>query len=169
MSGMYRRVILPSVVLAMLTACGKVQTANQIQTHRLEHMTTRPWSHLTAMSNNGIVHNMAVADHHFVPHTAELSSCGLDVLDRMAVVLTTYGGTVHYETDSADQAMIDERIDHVREYLAMAGCEMDRVEVVAGLSVGRGMPAADAVKDAEEGTEASTETATQRRAFISDR
>ena len=77
---------------------------------------------------------MSIAEIHFVPHTRELSGTGIARLDRMAMMLDTYGGTVRYETDVTDEAFVQKRLDHVHEYLATTGCDMSRVEVKAMIS-----------------------------------
>jgi hypothetical protein len=115
----------------------------------------------TDMSDNAILHDMSVADIHFIPHTSELSGVGVARLNRMAKLLSTYGGTVRYETRLTDEKLIDPRLEHVQEYLALAGCDMDRVSVVAMRSGGRGMPGDEAVEKFEKGTaDQSTATTT---------
>jgi len=104
-----------------------------------------PRAHLTYMVDNALLHDMSIAEIHFVPHTRELSGTGIARLDRMAMMLDTYGGTVRYETDVTDEAFVQKRLDHVHEYLATTGCDMSRVEVKAMMSGGRGMSAVKAL------------------------
>ncbi|MCH9033881.1 MAG: hypothetical protein IID42_05185 [Planctomycetes bacterium] len=131
--------------LAMLTSCNRDITATQIQHTKMDKMMAGSRAHLTYMADNAMLHDMSLADLHFVPHTRELSGTGIARLDRMAVMLDTYGGTVRYETYATNEAFIQERLDHVREYLATTGCDMSRVEIKTMLSGGRGMSAVKAL------------------------
>ena len=160
MLGTYRRLILLPALLAATTACNDLQTTTELQTLRMEEAQQDYGAHLTCMTDNAILHDMSVADLHFIPHTSELSGVGVARLNRMAKLLSTYGGTVRYETRLMDEELVDPRIAHVREYLALAGCDMDRVSVVAMRSGGRGMPGDEAVKKFEKGTAAETTATT---------
>lgn len=102
--------------------------------------------HLNEMADNAILHDMSLVDLHFVPHSSEISGTGVKRLNRMAHLLNTYGGTVNYQTDLTDETLVQKRIDHVKEYLTVAGCDMDRVQVKAGLGAGRTSPAAKAME-----------------------
>jgi hypothetical protein len=154
---MYRRLFLLPVLLLATTACNRPLTTTELQTLRMEEAQWEYGAHLTSMTDNAILHDMSVADIHFIPHTSELSGVGVARLNRMAKLLSTYGGTVRYETRLSDQELIDPRLEHVREYLTLAGCDMDRVSVVTMRSAGRGMPGDEAVEKFEKGTAAETD------------
>lgn len=109
------------------------------------------------MGDNALLDDMALADTHFILHTDELSGMGEVRLERMVPLLNTYGGTVRYETSLTDETMIEERIEHAREYLVSAGCDMDRIEVRAMMSGGRGMPAKQAIEKRDERAAAGDE------------
>lgn len=98
------------------------------------------------MGDNGRSHNLAIADVHFVPHTSEISGLGEKALERFAPWLATYGGTLRYETYLTDEVLVVKRIAHVREYLGLVGCDVDRINVTARISGGRKITAADAFK-----------------------
>jgi outer membrane protein OmpA-like peptidoglycan-associated protein len=137
------------------TACNcknKVQTAMDVQMERMDRDKAHYGAHMKDMADNAMLQDMSVEDFHFVPHTSELSGTGADRLDRMAVLLNTYGGTVRYETDLRDQELSKKRMDHVREYLTVAGCNMDRVEVKSMMSGGQMMSAREAIRMDERGT-----------------
>ena len=104
------------------------------------------------MVDNAMLHDMSIADFHFVPHSDELSGTGAERLERMAYLLNTYGGTVRYETYSKDEDLIHDRLEHVKEYLTLVGCNMDRVKVTAQRSGGRTSPADEAIEIKERGT-----------------
>lgn len=125
--------------------CEKLKTATDLQTDLIDKSKEAPREHFTNMADNAMLHDMSVADIHFVPHTAELSGTGAARLNRMATLLDTYGGTVRYETFNTDEAFVKLRLEHVREYLALTGCDMGRVEIKAMISGGRGTSASKAI------------------------
>ena len=131
-------------MFAIMPACNKELTTTQMQHARMDTMMETPRAHLTYMVDNALLHDMSIAEIHFVPHTRELSGTGIARLDRMALMLDTYGGTVRYETDVTDEEFVQKRLDHVHEYLATTGCDMSRIEVKAMMSGGRGMSAVKA-------------------------
>jgi hypothetical protein len=142
------------LVMASAACDGKqeYQTQMDAEMQYMDHTMAHYGSHMRDMSDNAILSDMSVADIHFVPHTSELSGIGVARLDRMAAMLNTYGGTVRYETDLRDEDLMQKRINNVREYLAVAGCNMDRVEVKAMISGGRGMAADKAMIVEAKGT-----------------
>jgi len=105
-----------------------------------------------SMVDNAILHDMTVADLHFVPHTAELNGTGVARLDRMTYLLDVYGGIVRYETFEKDESLVAGRLAHVQEYLESTGCDMSRVSVKTMISGGRGMRASDAIRIMKAGT-----------------
>jgi hypothetical protein len=135
-----------ALVVTGLTACNRMQAPSDRQNALLDDVRYSPRAYRTHMADNATLHDMSVVDFHFVPHTSELSGTGVARLERMAALLDAYGGTVRYETSLADDDLIALRLDHVREYLSLAGCNMSRVEVRTGLSGGRGMAASDALR-----------------------
>lgn len=108
------------------------------------------------MGDNALLHDMSVADIHFIPHSSELSGTGVVRLARLSPMLTEYGGIVRYETYEKDEKLVGERLAHVQEFLTEEGCDMSRVQVKTMISGGRGMRATDAIRIKNKGT--STET-----------
>lgn len=147
--------VIPATLLFTNVACHgpcRDQTANQLHQSHMDRSKALYGRHLDDMADNAILHDMSLADHHFVPHSSEISGTGAHRLNRMAHLLNTYGGTVHYQTDLADTELVNKRIAHAKEYLTVAGCDMDRVQVKTGLSGGRGMPASKAIEVEVKGT-----------------
>ncbi len=107
-----------------------------------------------SMVQNGAAHSLVVADGHFVPHTAQLNGLGHRQLDRLALHLERYGGTIHYETRSKDEGAISARIKNIEEYFTDTGMDMSNIVVEAGLSRGRGIGAKDAIESADRVKEA---------------
>ncbi len=97
------------------------------------------------MNDNAMLHDSAVADIHFEPHTAELSGLGIRTLMRMGELLSISGGTIRYETSSTDEFMITGRLNSVREFLNAAGFDTANIRVEAGMARSTGMDAADAI------------------------
>ncbi len=125
--------------------CKKFQTATDLTIEKIDRSMKEPREHFTNMADNAMLHDMSVADIHFVPHSAELSGTGAARLNRMATLLDAYGGTVRYETFITDEALVKQRLENVREYLALTGCEMDRVSIKTMMSGGRGIAADRAI------------------------
>ncbi|MGB2985919.1 MAG: hypothetical protein WBE26_08550 [Phycisphaerae bacterium] len=157
MLGMYRRLVLLSPVFVATAACNSVPTATNMYMSKMDASRQTAGSHITHMIDNAILRDMSVADIHFIPHTGELSGIGEARLNRMATLLDTYGGTVRYETLEDDEALIEQRLGHVREYLELTGCNMGRVEVAAMMSGGRGLPGDEAVEKYTQGTAQKSE------------
>lgn len=122
------------------------QTARELHESHMDKAKASYGKHMDDMADNALLHDMSLADFHFVPHSSEISGTGADRLDRMAKLLSTYGGTVNYQTDSANTDLVNQRLAHVKEYLTVAGCDMDRVKVEAGLGGGRLSPALKAME-----------------------
>ena len=154
-----RAIVMPGVLLAA-AACQPIRSHSDVQTERIEDARATFGSYFTDMSDNAIQSDGSIADIHFVPHTTELSGLGVQRLDRMAKLLDTYGGTVRYETTLADSPLVKERMDHVREYLTLSGCDMARVTVAVARPGGTGMPGDEAVRKFNEGTAPKTDAGT---------
>ena len=152
MQGMYRLLLLASPLLIASVGCNRMHTATKMQLARMDEARETYGGHFDQMVDNAILRDMSVADIHFIPHTTELSGIGVARLDRLARLLQVYGGTVRYETLMKDEALVQQRLDHVGEYLALAGCDMDRVELAAMMSGGRGLPGDEAVDKLNQGT-----------------
>lgn len=144
-------VILCPALLVALSACNRPDTTAGSWAPDVGERRGKYTSHLSYMVDNAILSDMSVADIHFIPHTSELSGVGEARLARMAKLLNTYGGTVRYETKLDDETMIQERLDHVREYLALTGCDMSRVRLATMMAGGCGMPGDEAVEKFKQG------------------
>ncbi len=116
---------------------------------RVEVMANEPTAPEAAMRNmvdNARSRNLAIADVHFVPHTSEISGLGEVALERYAPWLETYGYTLRYETHLTDEELVVKRIAHAREYLALIGCDVDRIRITPMMSGGRMITAVDAIR-----------------------
>jgi hypothetical protein len=147
----YCLMLMPGL-LVLATSCNDVKTTTQIQHEHMDEMKCLAGAHLVHMVDNAMLQDMSIADHHFVAHTAEISGSGAERLDRFAPFLNAYGGVLRYETYCEDEPLVTQRMEHVREYLALAGCNMDRVAVQQMIAAGRGLPADDAVEIKTKGT-----------------
>lgn len=151
-----RRLSLVLILVFMTAACNsdQLQSMSAIQMSRMDKTRADHGRHFSQMVDNAILSDPSVADLHFIAHSEEISGVGELRLARLAPVLNTYGGTVNYATVLADASLVAKRLDRVREYLTLAGCNMERVEVVVGRPRGRGMLADEAVRQYREGTTA---------------
>ncbi|MGD2109518.1 MAG: hypothetical protein PVI86_09010 [Phycisphaerae bacterium] len=152
MQGMYRCLCVAAPLLIVCAGCQKPRTADGLQLARMDEARRTNGAAFNQMVDNAVLRDMSVADLHFIPHTDELSGIGVARLDRLARLLQVYGGTVRYETLVRDDDLIEHRLDHVREYLALAGCDMDRVDLVSAMSGGQGLPGDEAVQKMIQGT-----------------
>ncbi len=145
----------PFLALALVsTACTNLSSTTDIQVAKMDEMKSSYGKYFTYMVDNAILSDMSVADVHFVPHHSELNGIGAARLERMADLLNAYGGVVRYETTSKDEALIAQRIKHVREFLVLVGCESDDFEVAVLPAGGRGMPGQEAVEKYRQSTNA---------------
>ncbi len=152
----YRCWILIPCVLMATASCDGPKTATQVQMAKMGEVRQHAGACFVHMADNAILRDMSIVDHHFAGETAELSGTGAARLERMTPLLNTYGGIVRYETYCEDEKLIAQRIKHVREYLVLAGCNMERVEIKHMMSGGLGMPADDAIEIHEKGTVAES-------------
>lgn len=97
------------------------------------------------MAMNATMHDMSVADIHFVPHTSELNGLGVARLADLASILDRFGGTVRYETFEKDRDRNGARLASVERHLIELGIDMTNVRLASQISGGRGMLAKDAI------------------------
>lgn len=148
------------LMVVMVVGCkSPLRSTHDRQMESMDRTLNYPKMYLTNMIDNSILHDMSLSDIHFVAHSVELSGTGVARLDRMALLLNTYGGIVRFETMETDQEMIKARLAHIEEYLTVVGCEMENVEVKMMISGGRGMSASQVLtniqNEASEGTPTS--------------
>ena len=155
MTGNLLRVVMVPLLLvaaaSVLTGC---ESSSKRQHARMDVTKASSGQQFDQMVTNAALHDRSVADVHFISHSSELSGAGELRLNRLAAILNTYGGVLRYETVLADKALVEQRIAHVREYLALVGCDMARVEIAVMRSGGHGMSAKDAIARTERGTSA---------------
>lgn len=153
-----QRLLLPLFVLS-IALCGcqgkRYQSSTDLAMQRMDKTIEQYGEHFTYMIDNAILHDMSVSDIHFVGHTSEISGVGQARLERMGKLLNTYGGTVRYDTSLRDEDLVEQRMDHVVEYLTLVGVDMSRVEVKRMMAGGRGMEGQEAVKKHRQGTSSS--------------
>lgn len=148
-----RRFSLVLILVFMTVACDsdQLQSMSAVQLSRMDKTSANHGRHFSQMVDNAVLSDPSVADIHFIANSEEISGIGEVRLARLSPVLNTYGGTVHYATVLADTALVAKRLDRVREYLTLSGCNMERVDVVVGRQLGRGMLADEAVFQYKEG------------------
>jgi hypothetical protein len=139
------------VICGCLVGCGepteRLNAPPQGQAEKCNRM--RPF--FTYMGDNEMLSDMCIADIHFVPHTVELNSLGAARLSRMAKLLEPYGGTIRYATESKDEDMVDKRIEHVRDFLAAIGADLDRIELAVAMAGAAHTPADQAIEAKAKG------------------
>ena len=159
-------VICTGALIAFVTiACEPIQQRVEVMADE----PTAPDAAFRNMADNARAHNLAIADVHFIPHSSEISGLGEAALERFAPWLETYGSTLRYETYLTDEELVVKRIAHAREYLALIGCDVDRISIRAMMSGGRMITAADAIKIMKTGTGAAGARAAPGGAMSSSR
>ena len=144
--------VAPVMAMVLLVAgCKNYKSSSEKDLIKMDTTAEEHGHHHSYMVDNAVLRDMSLVDFHFVPHTDELSGTGVARLNRMAPLLNTYGGFVRYDTLQGDDDLIERRINHVREYLALAGVNMDRVDVGVAMPGGRGMPATEAIEKYRRG------------------
>ncbi len=106
-----------------------------------------------SMVDNSILADMTIADIHFAGETAQLSGAGEYRLNQLAQVCKTNGGHVRYDSQVTDPKLLQERVQRAEEYLAAAGCDMDKCSVRLGMAATANMPAQQAIKAQQAGLE----------------
>ena len=148
MLGTYRRLIILPMLCVAITACNRSQRADTLADYPLAEA-SRPRTpygrHFAQMVDNAILNDLDLADFHFITHTSELSGTGEARLNRMAPLLNVYGGIVRYSTRLDDDDLIGQRMEHVREYLSLVGCDMDRTTLAVMMPGSRGATGKEAV------------------------
>ncbi|MFQ5806122.1 MAG: hypothetical protein ACE5I3_06710 [Phycisphaerae bacterium] len=105
------------------------------------------------MSDNALLADMTVSDMHFLPDRSLLSDLGIQRLNRLALLMEAYGGTIRFNTELTDEDLIARRTGVIMDFLAQAGVDTTREVVLRDMPGGEGMPAAEAILiKAEEGT-----------------
>lgn len=97
------------------------------------------------MTDNALLANMTVSDMHFLPHRALLSPTGEERVRRLASLMEAYGGTIRFNTDEEDVALVDARLKTVVDYLAEVGVDTTKPVVQRDLPGGRGLDANQAI------------------------
>ena len=103
-----------------------------------------------AMTDNAMLHDMAIAEIHFVPHRAELNTLGEERLERYALLLSDYGGTLSFQSSTTDEQFNEARIDSITRFLAETGIAQERIVAQLGLRKSKGMGAEEAIRVLEK-------------------
>ncbi len=153
MLGMFRRLTLVTALVLVTASCKNgVKTTTDYQVERMDQARERYHDFSKDMTGSALLRDMSLSDAHFIPHSSELNGLGASRLDRMAPMLDTYGGTVRYQTVAKDEALVKQRLDHIREYLKLTGCKMERVNVAVAMAGGHGIPGDEAIEKLKRGT-----------------
>jgi len=113
-----------------------------------------------SMVDNSVVADMTITDIHFVGDTAQLSGTGEYRLAQLAQACKAGGGHIRYDSQITDSKLLQERVQRAEEYLAAAGCDMDKCSVRLGMAATAVMPADQAVNAQKAGL-ASDDEASQ--------
>ena len=95
-------------------------------------------------NDQGMLADMSIVDLHFIPHSAQLSATGQARLERYAELLSTSGGTIHYDPQISDDSLIKARVAAANLFLTETPANSTRTQVAIGAAGGRGMTAQEA-------------------------
>ena len=105
------------------------------------------------MTDNALLADMSVSDMHFLPHRSLLSTLGQQRLSRLAQLINAYGGTIRFNSNLEDDALLDKRLSTIVEYLSELGLDTSSEIVRRDIRGGRGMDASEVILiKAHEGT-----------------
>ncbi len=151
MYGASRTCVPIGLVLVCLAGCGKpTERLNSPPQGQAENR-SRLQPFFTYMADNEMLSDMCIADIHFVSNTTELSSLGTARLTRMAQLLEPYGGTVRYATTCQDEELVSKRLEHVGDFLAAAGADLQRIHMTVAMAASGYAPASEAIEAKQKG------------------
>jgi hypothetical protein len=135
-----------ALLLALGLACNPQETVSMNGPQREDSPPQPEMAEYFANHNDqGMMHDMSIADLHFIPHSPNLSGAGEARLERYAELLATSGGTLCYDTRIENKELLDARLAMAREFLAHAVPGRNEVRVELGMAGGRGMMATEAI------------------------
>jgi len=140
------RIMLAALAAAILLAgCNTPNKRLNAPPHGQAAETSDLQGTYTYMTDNALLADMTINDSHFLPHRVLLNDLGLRRLDRLAMLIDAYGGTIRLSTNVADEGLIDARMEAVVDYLTDSGIDTTREIVVRGQAGGEGMSATEAI------------------------
>lgn len=150
---MPRTVFFATAALLVLTACNEPKQRLNAPPHGTTDKTSDMQGTFVYMSDNAMLADMSIADMHFLPHRAQLTTLGEERLARLVSLMEEYGGVIRFNTSLEDQALVDARTKTVMDFLAEAGVDTTKEVLTRDLPGGDGMDATEAILiKAKEGT-----------------
>jgi hypothetical protein len=140
-------------LLVACAGCNSPDPRLNAPPHGQPETTSEIQSTFVHMVDNGLLADMTVSDIHFLPHRPLLNPLGEQRLSRLALLMEAYGGEVRFSSDVADEDLVAQRTEAIRDFLCKAGIDTSSEVVRADLPGGRGMEATEVILiKAEEGT-----------------
>lgn len=142
---MYR--ILCVIVFASLLVAGCPSTSPRLNAppHGSAESVHDMQGVFTYMTDNALLADMSVSDMHFLPHRALLSTLGQQRLSRLAQLINAYGGTIRFNSNLDDEALLDKRSSTIVEFLGELGLDTSSEIVTRDIRGGRGMDATEVI------------------------
>lgn len=146
----WNRYTMPVAAVLVSLAAGLACSQNQTQSMNGPQTDESPpqpemAEYFANHNDQGMMHDMSIADIHFIPHSPHLSGAGEARLERYAELLAATGGTLCYDTRLDDKELLDARLAMAREFLAHAVPGKNEIGVELGMAGGRGMIASEAI------------------------
>lgn len=141
------RYCVPVLVAAIaLTGCNQPKAARlNAPPHGYAEKTVDSQGTFVYMTDNALLADMSVSDMHFLPHRAKLTTLGRERVCRLAQLVEAHGGSIRLSSDLADEPLVNQRLETVRELLAKSGLTLGTDTVVLDLPGGEGIRAGDAL------------------------
>ena len=139
--------LLMTMAAASLLAAGCNTPGQRLNAppHGQPYKTTDMQGTYAYMTDNALLADMTVSDMHFLPHRAQLNDLGTQRLSRLASLMDAYGGTLRFNTELTDEALITKRTEAIVDFLAEAGIDTTREVLVRDMPGGAGMQATEAI------------------------
>ncbi len=133
------------VACVVCGSCQKPVTRLNAPPHGVTSEPSQMQAMYAHMIDNALLADMTISEIHFVPHRPMLNSLGETRLARLASLLDTYGGTVRFDTDLSNRALVEARTAVIVEFLSEAGMDASTDLVALDLPGGAGMDAGEAI------------------------
>lgn len=130
---------------ALLAGCNSPEARLNAPPHGHTESTSDLQMTFVHMTDNAMLHDMTVADMHFMPHRAKLTTLGEERLTRLAGLMEEYGGDIRFNTNLEDTGLIAQRVQAIRDFLADSGVDTTSMSITPDMPGGPGMDARESI------------------------
>lgn len=142
---MLRRLFIPLLIASLVAGCNEPQKRLNAPPHGEAEKTSDLQGTFVYMTDSALLADMTVNDAHFLPHRPQLTTTGVERLGRLASLMQAYGGSINFNTNLEDGALISARTETIREFLQEAGLTVSSDTIRRDMPGGEGMEATQAI------------------------